>query len=821
MDVLPRGILYYDHIIPNKTAQMEIEKSFDHGFSGTLFTGLIKVYLPKAKVNHRFLTKLDGQLLDVYPDTYDITLSYNPVVGKHRPGIEVSEIEPAKLGRMDSKQLYVFINDYLLEPITDEDFYTGATKWTLIRYNYDTEEIILGKSNVTVTCKSNQDVTSLTVISVEQTSIFQSGFDIPFELILASESLYNELHTLGWHEVVKAFLNFVGQVSLNEKDSINRQQQAKFFKQWQEVLDYQQQVESESIEEFQASIESNSIIFLFKKTDIENTEVISTVIERFKNIEKNDGLDINRCCQLFVWNTEKQFFSPAFVKGRKPNFELIDNVGLKISGEFYKQGNDKQQPLLFKLIIREPNPPLQRQRQALEALANDRLVEPRLKDIFLSPGYYQSEYNSYWENQKIQWNGKLTEIQKTVVQTALCAKHIPLIQGPPGTGKTTVIVEMLYQLLSANSNQRILVVSQQNTAVDNAISRFVDKNAQFVKNSVQIIRIGYEDKMDSEVVKYSFDAVHRNFMNDLQQKAITTATCLDNNLKNLTYRWRALLQEIQSNSRDTATNNELFATLLSDKNLIGATCVGLAGRKGGMDNLDFDVAIIDEAGRATVPELLIPLLRCRKAILIGDHFQLPPSIAALLREDEAIEKFPFIKETFLETSFFEMLFDKLPAKNKAILNQQFRMSAPIGDLVGDLFYSVNGLRTLSNGNTQDDRSNFLLQDCINWFNVTGKQNRTGTSLENDVEAHEICNFILKLSGLKIDHKKSVAIITPYSAQKRKIRSYLKRLPDCIGDNEFKLGNLSIKVDTVDAFREVKQRLCAIQPCGQKVRCNFC
>lgn len=34
----------------------------------------------------------------------------------------------------------------------------------------------------------------------------------------------------------------------------------------------------------------------------------------------------------------------------------------------------------------------------------------------------------------------------------------------------------------------------------------------------------------------------------------------------------------------------------------------------------------------------------------------------------------------------------------------------------------------------------------------------------------------------------------------KIRSYLKRLPDCIGDNEFKLGNLSIKVDTVDAFQ---------------------
>lgn len=39
---------------------------------------------------------------------------------------------------------------------------------------------------------------------------------------------------------------------------------------------------------------------------------------------------------------------------------------------------------------------------------------------------------------------------------------------------------------------------------------------------------------------------------------------------------------------------------------------------------DFDVVIIDEVSKATPPELLIPLMKARKAILVGDHRQLPP-----------------------------------------------------------------------------------------------------------------------------------------------------------------------------------------------------
>ena len=40
----------------------------------------------------------------------------------------------------------------------------------------------------------------------------------------------------------------------------------------------------------------------------------------------------------------------------------------------------------------------------------------------------------------------------------------------------------------------------------------------------------------------------------------------------------------------------------------------------------FDTVIMDEASKATPPELLMPLCFGRKSIIIGDHRQLPPML---------------------------------------------------------------------------------------------------------------------------------------------------------------------------------------------------
>ena len=60
--------------------------------------------------------------------------------------------------------------------------------------------------------------------------------------------------------------------------------------------------------------------------------------------------------------------------------------------------------------------------------------------------------------------------------------------------------------------------------------------------------------------------------------------------------------------------------------IIGATCVGLESRHSGLNGIEFDLVIIDEAGKALAGELLIPINRAKKVIIIGDHKQLPPVI---------------------------------------------------------------------------------------------------------------------------------------------------------------------------------------------------
>ncbi|MGN8527382.1 AAA domain-containing protein [Helicobacter pylori] len=115
-----------------------------------------------------------------------------------------------------------------------------------------------------------------------------------------------------------------------------------------------------------------------------------------------------------------------------------------------------------------------------------------------------------------------------------------------------------------------------------------------------------------------------------------------------------------------------MGTSLSQHQVLWATCVGLAVKHLGIELMEFDVTIIDETGRATAPEILIPALRTKKLILIGDHNQLPPSIDRYLLEQlesDDIQNLDAIDRQLLEESFFENLYKYIPESNKAMLNE--------------------------------------------------------------------------------------------------------------------------------------------------------
>lgn len=78
--------------------------------------------------------------------------------------------------------------------------------------------------------------------------------------------------------------------------------------------------------------------------------------------------------------------------------------------------------------------------------------------------------------------GDMNADQKAAVRMMLNTREISLIQGPPGSGKTTMIAEAIYQL--TRRGKKVLLASQANLAVDNALERLSD-----VPN-IRAIRLG-------------------------------------------------------------------------------------------------------------------------------------------------------------------------------------------------------------------------------------------------------------------------------------------------------------------------------------------
>ncbi|MGS3174462.1 DEAD/DEAH box helicase [Aeromonas sanarellii] len=795
-----RGALYVDHIQAREPVAFTVERVLmrEKRAHGSLFGGLVLAELPLAELKFPGVRLAVGQRIQVHPKQYDLCLTRDPFSTDSRKKILVSESDYGERSVQAYQQIYIAIQEEMIGRITDEGFFDPHRDWYLLGYSSSTGIIHLGRSNVLLACKALDDYKMLTVIDVQQKDALQVGLDSPFRFSLISQEFIDTVD-MAWVQGVTDFLSFCAQAVLDMELSSERIAQSRFFQQWHQVIAYQRTIEEISAIEFpianvvrdgdMLTVQSDKLAVGFELKDFEQVQAKMAEVQSESNNLKDE-----HCFKLLQWNSQYNDFRPALKADSRtrPIFTRTADT-ISIQGDLSAIAADAQ---LLRLQITISSPALRRQEQALQDFFNDYLVNPALKNILLSPERYLPSRNEV--QRPIQWHGQLDDSQKRVVELALNERNIALIQGPPGAGKTTAIVEMLLQLFLQQPECRVLVVSQQNSAVDNALVKFLDMNQEKFKLPIQAIRIGNQEKMAMAVLPYSLEQRQSEFVEALDSRAIEAAVSMDAPENLLAYKWSALLKAAKLNTRDRSMQEELFVTLLSDKNLVGATCVGLANNKGGVDQLQFDVAIIDEAGRATAPEILIPILRSQKVILVGDHYQLPPSIAPLLREDAASEQLTFLRENFLSGSFFEMMFERLPPYCREILNKQYRMAPAIGNLVAEVFYSPNGKRTLFNGHPDCHfDGKYLLERSIYWVNVDGKQKLppNSTSLENPQEAQKIAHFLKNLSN-KVNRRTSVAVITAYGSQKKRILRELAK----IGCKENEMGLLNVDVDTVDAFQ---------------------
>ncbi len=108
----------------------------------------------------------------------------------------------------------------------------------------------------------------------------------------------------------------------------------------------------------------------------------------------------------------------------------------------------------------------------------------------------------------------------------------------------------------------------------------------------------------------------------------------------------------------------------------------------------FDLAIVDEAGQVSLPDLMPPLVRSRRALLVGDHQQPPPLTA------EEVRPLPSEVGKLLERSGFEQILPQAPPSNAIWLQTQRRMPPEIAEFVSATFYAGR-LRTEHRGSRRD------------------------------------------------------------------------------------------------------------------------
>lgn len=93
---------------------------------------------------------------------------------------------------------------------------------------------------------------------------------------------------------------------------------------------------------------------------------------------------------------------------------------------------------------------------------------------------------------------RFTENQVNAINMAINTDDFLLIQGPPGTGKTTIIAKIVDDFVS--KNQRILICSKNNLAVDNVLDKWIEINSKRFQNHL-CLRLGDVDSIKIDSVK--------------------------------------------------------------------------------------------------------------------------------------------------------------------------------------------------------------------------------------------------------------------------------------------------------------------------------
>ncbi|GAA6382749.1 hypothetical protein I2900191A2_13950 [Intestinibacter bartlettii] len=433
--------------------------------------------------------------------------------------------------------------------------------------------------------------------------------------------------------------------------------------------------------------------------------------------------------------------------------------------------------------------------RALNSIKMSNCVNVNLSNIINDPSIafinkiVHIDKNDYFQQ---VLSNSTSEASFLAVEKALSTEDIFLIQGPPGTGKTTVITEIVCQILKKDSDAKILLASQSNVAVDNVINKVL----KYLPNK-RIIRLGRSEKISEESKNLMISEQLNRWIESVKQKSKQGLDdylnlhkdIINKDIENIVEEWNKRLGKLDE-------FDEIFA---NDSSIIASTCLGIASRNI-VNDMDFDWVIIDEAARATPLELLVPIVRGKKIILVGDHRQLPPVVKTNIDKIKLEEV--GIKEYDLEKSLFEEFYSNMNDQTKLVLTSQFRMHPDISKMIADIFYPNIDITT----DIDIKQRQHMLEwkpKTIKWIDTSRCKDNMETSggLGQSKKNNKEASIILKeLENIESSYRKknisgiSVSVISGYNEQKKLLNNLINP------NDKSKWKNIKIIIDNVDAFQ---------------------
>jgi len=380
--------------------------------------------------------------------------------------------------------------------------------------------------------------------------------------------------------------------------------------------------------------------------------------------------------------------------------------------------------------------------------------------------------------------------QNRAVRHVLRVNDLGVVHGPPGTGKTTSLVQAIR--LTLQSEAQVLVCAPTNSAVDLLTEKLTGLG-------ISVLRLGHPARISDELQNSSLDGkiTASPYFKDIKhlrrnaEEYFRMAGKYKRTFGKEDARQRAAFYaEAKSCIREARLLEDFIVDELFKTSQV-ICCTPVTSTHRGLTRKRFNTLFFDEASQALEPMVWIPLLKCNRLILSGDHFQLPPVVKSMEAKKGGLD---------------ETLLDRCIKLKDAVvlLNRQYRMSSAIMGFSNSYFYNGELIadETVSAHALVNDESSYL-HKSIEFIDTAGCsfdeiQNPETLSFSNPKEGEILFKHLQQLLAdyAAYEHLPSIdiGIISPYKEQREWLSENLMHA----ALDESKLNSLSIK--TIDGFQ---------------------